>query len=202
MKTTLLFFPTFLGLGLLAATSTQAEYKEVVDLAHQLDRQAVALRKAADANFKHSGAHKHLVADANALIRLAQHLDELSHDRKSDFEHFKYDVQQTQKLIRHLQDLVTEMSAGIHGGHNHGDTRKIVRLTGEIDQTVAELQTAVIRHYGNGSELGSWWESFVQLWWDDSRTHKSEKKLSVPKQSGHGHGHSHGHSHSHHGHSH
>ena len=201
MKTTLLSFSTILGLSLFAASSAQAEYKEVVDLAHQLDRQAVALRKAADANFKQSGAYKHLVADANALIRLAQHLDELSHDRKSNFEHFKYDVQQTQKLTKHLQDLVTEMSAGIHGGHNHGDARKIVRLTGEIDETVTDLQTAVIRHYGKIGELEGWWSSFVSLWWDQSRTQvaRSEQKLTVRKSHGHSHDHdhSHGHGHSH-----
>lgn len=183
-----------------SASTAHAEYEEVVDLAHQLDRQATELRREADRHFRHSTAYKHLVADSNSMIKMAYHLDELAHSRNSNFSHFEGHIDEALKLAEHLHELIEAIEDGRYRGHAHGNTREVVLLSRDIEHTIEDLLDAVDHYYNprriardcphSGSsrtayrepvqEL-SWWERIRRYYWPDD-------------DDDHGHGH-HGHSH-------
>lgn len=133
------------------ASTAQAENRELVSLAHELDRQATQIRREADSHFRHTGQYRHLVADANSLIRVAQHIDELSHNsRRVTYRHFEADVDKAADLVKHLHELVDRMDSGRTGGHSHGNTAHVHRTLRDMSSTVRALQRAVNREYGRG----------------------------------------------------
>lgn len=133
------------------ASTAQAENREIVSLAHELDRQATQIRREADSHFRQTGQYRHLVADANSLIRVAQHIDQLSHNTRGvTYRHFEADVDKAVEVLNHLHDVVDRMDSGRTGGHTHGNTAHLHTTLRDMNLTVQALQRAVNRKFGRG----------------------------------------------------
>lgn len=133
------------------ASSAQAENRELVSLAHELDRQATSIRREADAHFRHTGQYRHLVADANSMIRLAYDIDAKAHNSwRVSYRSFEATVDKALDLVEHIHELVDKMDAGRTGGHVHGNTAHVHRTLRDMEKTVEALQRAVDREYGRG----------------------------------------------------
>lgn len=153
------------GAGLLATTA-QAEDREIVSLAHQLDRAATQMRQEADLHFRHTGGYRHLVADTNSLIRAVEHIDELAHaGYRVSYTHFEADLDKLDELVHHLHDVVDRIDEGDTGGHKHGSTAHVHRLMRSIENLTHELQEVVNDRYRHGdlqcAPRGNWWDRDV-----------------------------------------
>ncbi len=128
-------------------TPVLAEDRTIVYYAHQLDRLATELRHEADAHFRHTSGYRHLVNDANKLIRTAHHIDELAHaGSRVSYSHFEDDLDDLDDQVHHLHEVVDDLASG-RSGHVHGSTAHVHSLMKSLENTVHALQNYLEDRY-------------------------------------------------------
>jgi len=122
--------------------SANAESQTLVRLVHRLDEYVADFRKEVTTHFIHSGAYRHLAADANSMIREVAHIDELVHDGYSALPHIRQDLKDLDALAHHVHELFDDVDEGRYG-RVRGDTDHVHDLIREINDTIHEMQEVV-----------------------------------------------------------
>lgn len=139
-----------------APTAANAESQTLVRLVHRLDGYVAEFRKEVTTHFIHSGAYRHLAADANSMIREVAHIDDLVHDGYGALTHIRTDLRELDALAHHVHELFDAVDEGRYG-HVHGDTDHVHDLIREISDTIHEMQEVVsdlIAHRGHDHRDG------------------------------------------------
>jgi len=132
--------------GFTANTSIAASCDSLVQLAHQLDAQLEKLKEDLASHYKHTPQFDHIREDVRAMLRQAEHIDQLSHSPYTPAEHFAVDVAEIDKLSHHLHALVDRAEKSGRG-HVHGNTKLTHQLLASVTATIHAMseQIAVMR---------------------------------------------------------
>ena len=111
----------------------------IVRLAHSLQTMSKDIKNEIQTHYRSSRQYRHLMADANDLIKQANHIDGLSHDPRTSYQHIKTDLAKIDKLSHHLHGLVDRVDGSCSARVPH-----IHRKLAMLDNTVHAMQRAII----------------------------------------------------------
>ncbi|WP_182867331.1 hypothetical protein [Stieleria mannarensis] len=135
---------TFATLGMLtafiASPALADTYRHIDDLANDIEDKARLLEKEMR-HYRHTPEYRHLVEDARAIRKLADHLHDVAHDHGS-LSHMESDLRELDHDFHHFQSVFERVERhAAHGhGHIHGDTRHVRRLLHHIEVDIHHLQ--------------------------------------------------------------
>lgn len=135
------------GMLLASGAAQAAPFNHIDRLALKLRAQSSQLHREFGVHFRHSPNARHLMSDAAALYRRADHLRAVAHS--GNLHHMASDLAEMDRLFHHLEELVRDTlfrSRGGrfgHVGHVHGDARHVLRLMNEMGQTLHHLRDDV-----------------------------------------------------------
>lgn len=176
---------------LLAGSVASADTYDHFDrIARDIERQSVALVRETR-HFRHTPQYRHLVQDAVALMRTAQHAHNTAHIG-CDLGHLEADVRELDRLVHHLEEVVDDIEHGIlHGhGHAHGNANHVHQLLHAIEANVHHLWSDLrslrrpVRH-DVGRRVPSWNQPSPYTQWRNS---SPRIQVDIDRH-GHGHGH-------------
>ena len=139
-----------------SGSSLTREAHRVIDAAEELTREV-------NLHFRHSSGYRHLLIDAVAIRRKAEHIDALSHHVYGidDVRHLQDDLRDLDGLVHHVGEVIEDIGRGRGRGHTHCDTRHVEELVASINRSlhsmermVSEMERgcrhAVVRSYPRG----------------------------------------------------
>jgi len=147
------------SLVLMAAPSVFAAHESVETMTHRLHAQSRNLAIEIRDSYRFSPEHRHLVADAVAVMQSAEHLHEQAHDG-ANLGHLHRDLHEFERDLSHLGRRLRD--AEVHTGHfGHSDhiawgrigvnvrfapdTRSVYRILHAIEETAQRLDNEIER---------------------------------------------------------
>lgn len=121
-----------------SGSSLTREAHRVIDASEELAREV-------DLHFRHTSGYRHLLSDAVAIRRKAEHIDTLSHHVHGieDVRHLQDDLRDLDELVHHFGDLIEDIGHGRGRGHVHCDTRHVEELVACINRSLHSMERMV-----------------------------------------------------------
>ena len=146
MKNKIILLPLVTAAALvLPTTNSQARgcSNQLVDLAHQIERQGADLKREFQAHYRYSGAYRHLISDINQFLVKAEHIDQLAHDPRTSYRHIKADVADLDKLAHHIHEVVDNVERGRFSGRCNANLAHVHQKLTALNNTIHQLQRAI-----------------------------------------------------------
>ena len=117
------------------------EYHHIDQLAVKIQRTAKRLLRES-VHYRHTPEYRHLVADANEMLRLATHVHEVTHF-EGNLTHLQNDVDELDSQFHHLEGVFDriEHAAAFDHGHIHGNTVHVKRLLSSMEDSIHHMST-------------------------------------------------------------
>lgn len=130
-----------IGTGFGPATADANVYSHIDRLAVRIDNRAEQIVRETR-HYVRTPEYAYLVADAQAMCRLASHIHEVSHFEGNLF-HLQSDVAELDAQFHHLDSLITsiEHNAAYGSGQLSGCTKRMRRLLNLIETDIHHMQS-------------------------------------------------------------
>lgn len=149
-----------------AVSTTSARDSEIVRYADKIEAAGKAVKSDFQSYFKRSSAYRHLMADINDLLLVADQVDRLSIDPRSSHSLIKESLDDLENLSLHIQDVVNDVNRGRYSGSVEKGGEQVHRKLNDLTASVRKMQTAMLDYKGQekGSTVSGTNTSFFSDW--------------------------------------
>ena len=146
MTQTIKMTASLLTMLVVSSLTTQANadvYRHIDQLALKIQRSSKRLINETR-HYRHTPQYGHLVADTNAIYRLAKHIHDVTHF-EGNLNHLQRDLDELDRQFHHLERVFdqVEHDAAFGIGHVHGNTAHVKRLLNTIEDAIHHISIDV-----------------------------------------------------------